>query len=91
VIYLTPAVKSVYMRAADHVHKSLSQHVRDLLANDVERRADQNEPHFDGLREELREALAVDQRERQEAKDNRQRKAVAGSAMKRESKEAGNA
>ena len=57
VIYLSPALKRVFMHAADYAHKSLSEHVRDLLAADVEFRASQGEPHFDNLQVELREAL----------------------------------
>lgn len=57
-IYLPAEQKSLFMRAADHTHKSLSQHVRDLLARDVELRAEQGEPNFAGLRDELRKSQA---------------------------------
>lgn len=57
VIYLSPALKRIFMHAADYAHKSLSEHVRDLLAADVEKRAAAGEPHFDTLASELREAL----------------------------------
>ena len=57
-IYLPAEQKSLFMHAADHTHKSLSQHVRDLLARDVELRAEQGEPHFAELLSELRESQA---------------------------------
>jgi len=58
VIYLTPESKSVFQRAASLNYKSLSQHVRDLLARDVEMRAEQGEPRFAELLSELQASRA---------------------------------
>lgn len=57
VVYLSPQLKRIFKFAADHAHKSLSEHVRNLLAADIEKRASLGEPHFDVLASEMSAAL----------------------------------
>ena len=53
-VYLTAAQKRVFHEAAKRSLTSLNAYIRDLLARDVELRAEQGEPYFSGLRDELR-------------------------------------
>jgi len=95
VVYLSPALKRVFMYAADYAHKSLSEHVRDLLAADVEKRAASGEPHFDILVSELRDALEAnrlrDVEIRTRSRPSRRKEAVTAAGSGDEREEASNA
>lgn len=54
VVYFTAAQKRVFLAASKYSLTNLNAYIRDLLTRDVELRAEQGEPYFEGLRDELR-------------------------------------
>lgn len=55
-VYFSATQKRVFLAASKYSLTNLNAYIRDLLTRDVELRAEQGEPYFEGLRDELRKA-----------------------------------